>query len=331
MYLRVSKEGLPIPWNEIWIQPPGESPQPGKLLGDQEFDLNNYADPREPLMAWLLRKDNPYFAPAFVNRVWEHYFGVGIVDPPDDFNLANPPSNKHLLEWLSGEFIQQGYDLKWLHRTIANSRTYQLSWRTNDTNHQDVKNFSHALIRRLPAEVTIDAILQSTASTNRLNTWSTDTTGRKITQHPKSIQARGIDYSLLVFGKPLRTTNCDCERQHSPTLLQSLFVKNDHEINEWLERDDGWLYEIAKKLNQPLTSEISESLVYTPMGTPNRETQEDLGVLIRGAYLRTVSREPTKKEFDRSLMHLTGFDNPVEGLRDLMWVLINTQEFLTNH
>lgn len=331
MYLRVSAEGLPIPWNEIWIEPAGKEPQIAKLLGDQNIDLNEYDDPLEPLMAWLLREENPYFAPAFVNRVWEHYFGVGIVDPPDDFNMANPPSNKALLEWLSDEFIKHEYDLKWLHRTIANSRTYQLSWRQNATNRADVKNFSHSLVRRLPAEVTIDAILQSTANDNRLKTWSANTKDRKITQHPRSLQARGVDYSLLVFGKPLRSTNCDCERQQSPTLLQSLYVRNDLEINEWLQRKDGWLIETAGALKQPLTSETTEAVLFQPKEESEAASEETIDQLIEEAYLRTLSRVPTEKELTRSRTHLTSSENTIEGLRDLLWVLINTQEFLTNH
>ncbi len=330
MYLRVSAEGLPIPWNEIWIEKPGEKPQIAKLLGDQEIDLNQYDDPREPLMAWLLGEDNPYFAPAMVNRIWEHYFGVGIVSPPDDFNMANPPSNKALLGWLSKRFIEEGYDMKWLHRTIANSHAYQRSWRTNETNKTDERNFSHALIRRLPAEVTIDAIQQATANRGRLETWSSNTKGRKITQHPKSIQTRGIDYSLLVFGKPLRTTNCDCERQQSPTLLQSLYLRNDHEVNEWLQRKDGWLLETAHELNQSLTSETSNAVLFQPKSGTEPSIPE-FEQLIRTAYLRTVSREPTEQELSRSREHLRLSENTVEGLRDLMWVLINTQEFLTNH
>ena len=326
MYLRVSAEGLPIPWNEIWIEPPGNAPQVAKLLGAEEIDLNDYADPREPLMAWLAREDNPYFAPAFVNRVWNHYFGVGIVEPPDDFNLANPPSNKPLLDWLSQEFIAHGYDMKWLHRTITNSRTYQTSWRTNDTNRADTRNFSHALMRRLPAEVTIDAILQATASDARNQTWRTDTSGRRITQHPKSIQARGIDYSLLVHGKPLRTTNCDCERQSQPTLLQSLFVRNDHEMLGWIDRKEGWLATVIDR-----ASIVENSTAEAPDDLPDADEVTVHDDLIRTVYLRTVSREPTDAELARSRDHFAAAPTPPDGLRDLLWALLNTQEFLTNH
>ncbi|MDA0919248.1 MAG: DUF1553 domain-containing protein [Planctomycetota bacterium] len=335
MYLRVSAEGLPIPWNEIWIEEPGDKPQIAKLLGNEELDLNGYVDPREPLMAWLLQEDNPYFARAFVNRIWHHYFGVGIVEPPDDFNMANPPSNKPLLDWLSQQFVANGYDMKWLHRTIANSRTYQLSWKPNETNRDDLRNFSHAQIRRMPAEVTIDAILQATANDARLKTWSSNTSQRKITQHPKSIQARGIDYSLLVFGKPLRTTNCDCERQGQPTLLQSLYVRNDTEMLEWLERSDGWLVETAKRLGQPLTLE-TKAVKPDSTATPAKEkppTPDDpvIDELVTQVYQRTVSRRPSGDEIARGRAHLKSGESTIESLRDLMWALLNTQEFLTNH
>jgi hypothetical protein len=335
MYLRVSAEGLPIPWNEIWIEEPGEKPQIAKLLGNEELDLNEYDDPREPLMAWLLQEDNPYFARAFVNRIWHHYFGVGIVEPPDDFNMANPPSNKPLLDWLSEQFVANGYDMKWLHRTIVSSRTYQLSWKPNETNRDDLRNFSHAQIRRMPAEVTIDAILQATANDARMKTWSSNTSLRKITQHPKSIQARGIDYSLLVFGKPLRTTNCDCERQGQPTLLQSLYVRNDTEMLEWLERSDGWLVETAKKLGQTLTLETKPVKFASakPTEPPTSPSPDDsvINNLVHEAYQRSLSRGPTDDELLRGRGHLKSGESTIESLRDLMWALLNTQEFLTNH
>lgn len=330
MYLRVSAEGLPIPWNEIWIEPPSTQPMPAKILGGPEFDLNDYDDPREPLAAWLLQKDNPYFAPSFVNRIWAHYFGPGIVEPPDDFNSANPPSNKPLLTWLSDQFIENGFDIKWLHRTITASQTYQRSCVVTATNRTDVKNFSRALVRRMPAEVTIDAILRATARDEVAAEYLSDTSGRKIAQHPKSFQARGIDYSLLVFGKPRRTTNCDCERQDQPTLLQSLYVRNDSELIGWLERPDGWLVRVAQELGQPLSSE-SKSLPARQAAEPVFVDHEKTHQLIVSAYQRTLNRTPTAEELRTATQHIASTENTVEGLRDLMWGLLNTHEFLTNH
>jgi hypothetical protein len=345
MYLRVAAEGLPIPWREVYIDPPRPKAHVAKVLGGDVIDLNDYRDPREPLMKWLGRRDNPYFARAFVNRIWAHYFGTGIVNPPDDFNQANPPSNKALLEYLSDGFVEHGYDMKWLHRTIANSRTYQLSWRPTESNRKDDRNFSHSQIRRLPAEVTIDAILQSTASQKSIELSGKSMTKRKIAQHPISIQMRAIDYSLLVFGKPLRTTNCDCERKMQPTLLQSLYVRNDNEMMGWLERSDGWLLQLASELQQQLSVETNTRKPVKPVAKKNTNsknnatakndspdaTKDRNAEIISLAYLRTLSREPKTWEVERALKHLESAENTVEGLRDLLWVLLNTQEFLTNH
>jgi len=344
MYMRVAAEGKPIPWNEIYIQAPTGKPQIAKLLGGDQIDLNQYDDPREPLMDWLMRPDNPYFARAFVNRIWAHYFGVGIVDPPDDFNMANPASNKALLDYLAREFANSGYDIKQLHRTITNSRTYQLGWRPNETNRRDERNFSHALIRRLPAEVVVDAILQATANDKKMKSVAADVKQRKIAQHPISIQARSIDYSLLVFGKPLRTTNCDCERQMQPSLLQSLYVRNDHELLQWLERNDGWLAQVAGKLNQTLSREVPETKKRKkrkrkPKLKPKPKTDvapanpdsNTVDKLVGSAYVRCLSRPPNQNELSRARQHILQSENTVEGLRDLMWVLLNTHEFVTNH
>jgi hypothetical protein len=332
MYMRVAAEGKPIPWNEIYIDPPRKTPHIARILGGPQLDLNDYDDPREALMEWLVSEKNPYFARAIVNRLWAHYFNVGIVNPPDDFNMANPPSNKALLDFLAAEFVAHGYDMKWLHREITNSRTYQLSWQPNETNRKDERNFSHAVLRRLPAEATIDAILQATAGDAKMKLLNSQTTGRKIAQHPKSIQARGIDYSLLVFGKPLRTTNCDCERQTSPTLLQSLYVRNDHELLGWLERPDGWLKQVAKELGEPLLQETGTvSAAKQPELVRKDVEPEKIVALVERAYLRTLTRKPDDAEMARGTKHLDEAPNHVEGLRDLMWALLNTQEFMANH
>jgi hypothetical protein len=260
-------------------------------------------------MEWLLTEPNRYFAKSFVNRIWTNYFNVGIIDPPDDLNLANPPSNKALLDQLTSGFIASGYDMKWLHRTIANSRTYQLSWRPNDSNREDTRNFSHAVLRRLPAEVAIDAIHQATASDAVIKSASTNVAKRKIGQHPVSYQTRAIDFSLLIFGKPLRTTNCDCERQDEPTLLQSLYVRNDQEMLELLVRKDGWIAQLKKE-------EVST---------------ERVDQLVSEAYMRTLSRLPNDSELADCRQHVSESTDVSEAIHDLLWALLNTQEFITNH
>ena len=94
------------------------------LLRSQIVSLGPDDDPRRPIMDWMRDRNNPWFARAFVNRVWAGYFHVGIVDPPDQFTPANPPSNPELLDWLTDSFVETGYDMKWLHRQIAGSRPH---------------------------------------------------------------------------------------------------------------------------------------------------------------------------------------------------------------
>ncbi|MCA9135035.1 MAG: DUF1553 domain-containing protein, partial [Planctomycetales bacterium] len=137
-------------------------PVTAKLLGGDYVELDGNA--RAKLMSWLREPENPYFAKAIVNRVWANYFGVGIVNPVDDLNLANPPSNAPLMDYLAKGFVENDYDLKWLHRTIVNSDAYQRSWEANETNALDKRNFSRFVPRRLPAETLYDAILVATAN-----------------------------------------------------------------------------------------------------------------------------------------------------------------------
>ena len=131
-----------------------------RLLGGDWVALDQ-ADIRGKLMDWLRSPDNPYFAKAIVNRVWAQYFSVGIVNPSDDLNLANAPSNAPLFDYLAQGFIEHDFDLKWLHREILNSHAYQRSWVENETNRLDKRNFSHCLLRRLPAEAAHDAVLMA--------------------------------------------------------------------------------------------------------------------------------------------------------------------------
>ncbi|MCA9115524.1 MAG: DUF1553 domain-containing protein, partial [Planctomycetaceae bacterium] len=321
-YLRIAAEGRPIPWNEVYAAQAVDlsQPQPAQLLGGSKVDLRMYRDPREPLVDWLVSPRNPWFARSFVNRIWANYFNVGIIDPPDDLNKANPPSNAPLLDWLTEEFIAHGYDMKWLHREICRSRTYQLSWRPNETNAKDERNFSRAVIRRLPAEVLMDAAILATAGTAVQQAYAGNTKNRKIGQHPVSFQARAIDYSLLIFGKPLRTTNCDCERQSEPTLLQSLYLRNDPEFLRLATRSDSWIAELKKQEAAAAKADAATA-----------ETDDAMTRLATDCWLRVLSRHPSAAELEGATEHLAAAESLSSGVQDLLWALLNTQEFLTNH
>ena len=129
-----------------------------KCLGGPEIDVTKRQGPARALFEWMRSPDNPFFARSFVNRVWGHYFGVGIVDPVDDFSLANPPSNPKLLDALAKDFIDRKYDIRRLERTVLLSRTYQLTSDTNATNQLDRNNYSHSYVRPMMAEVVVDVL-----------------------------------------------------------------------------------------------------------------------------------------------------------------------------
>ena len=297
--LRHARKGQTIPWRELFIEPSPED-QTLSLLRSGNVLVAKQSDPRLPIMQWMTNKENPWFARAFVNRVWASYFHIGIVDPPDDLNPANPPSHPKLLDWLAKEFVENGYDMRWLHREIVSSETYQRSWVPSANNADDKHNFSRTVPRRLPAEVVYDAVKQSLAATDQSSSVRTDLT-RRASGH-LSMRLAGT-YAMQVFGKPDRAVNCDCERDNQPTLLQSVFLQNDPLIQQRLEQS-GWLAEV----------EADEAT--------------DVKQLVRQAWLRTVNRPPTARESERGIRHVTSAQSQIDGLRDLMWALMNTKEYL---
>ena len=235
------------PQKENPKKPAREAPGPtAKLLGGDVVRLLQHDDPRTPLMSWLRDPQNPYFARAFVNRVWANYFNVGIVQPVDDMSLANAPSNAPLLNYLSEGFIAHNFDMKWLHREICNSAAYQRSWKPNETNKLDQKNFSHAIPRRLPAEIALDALKQATLSDAEVSSWLTSNKGH-MTSIPGSINARGAGngngsaFALTVFGRSTRESNCDCDRSMEASLLQTVYMQNDDQVFGMLNDNKGWV------------------------------------------------------------------------------------------
>ena len=226
-----------------------------RLLGAETVTLADHADIREPVIEWMRRSDNPFFARALVNRVWARYFGVGIVDPADDLNMANPPSNKPLLDYLATEFVKNNYDLKWLHREIANSKTYQLSWHPNATNENDRRNFSRALPRRLPAEVVFDAVASaaSNSQTNRGFRTAVDNRAISIPGTAANGYGRktGADsaFALQIFGRSERSSSCDCDRSEETSLMQTVYLQNDRDIHLMLQHKNSWINQMAAKYN----------------------------------------------------------------------------------
>ena len=265
------KEGKVVPFGEVAVvaptpvnrnngnprNRPAPSGPTARVLGGEAIDLNGVADARQPLMEWMRGKDNPYFARAFVNRVWANYFNVGIVEPPDDMSLANPPSNKPLLDYLTQGFLEHEFDMKWLHREIIASATYQRTWQPNETNGKDERNFARAIPRRLPAEVAYDAIAIATASDAKASQARNELKGRAIHIASSSARVQGntagnAAFGLQVFGRSTRESNCDCDRSMDASLLQTVFLQNDSQVLQAVSGGrDSWVDQIKLSAKKP--------------------------------------------------------------------------------
>ncbi len=284
-----------------------------RLLGSkQTITVPADQDPRTPVMAWLRQPDNPFFARAIANRIWAHYFGRGIIDPPDHLSPLNPPSHPELLAELSKGFIEHNYDLKWLHRTILNSRTYQQSAKTNPTSKADTRNYASFYPRRLPAELLVDALNHATGGQETYPAELRLPAGAKAIEVAGSVEAgkerASLAYAFRIFGRPLRASEvqCDCERDGTPTVVQTLYLANHPRVMEKINRPDGRIAQLVQAL-------------------------PDEGKRIEELFLWSLSRLPTDEERQACQKFVKESASPEQGLKDLLWSLLNTKEFLLNY
>ncbi|MBI1918320.1 MAG: DUF1553 domain-containing protein [Planctomycetes bacterium] len=281
-----------------------------RLLGESKaVDVPKDRDPRLLVAAWMRRPDNPWFARAIVNRVWAHYFGRGIVDPPDNLSPFNPASHPQLLRELCEQFIKQGYDLKWLHRIILTSRTYQQSSQASPANAMDRTNYAYFSYRRLPAEVLLDALNQATGTSENLNMkywhWPDNL---KTVEVPFKPANEFVNFVLEQFGRPARNSaaQCDCERDPSVSILQVLSLANHPRVWQKITDGKGRVARIVKEI-------------------------KDDGGRIEELFLCTLSRLPGDAEKQACLKYLQKAESVERGLQGVMWGLLNTREFLLQH
>ncbi len=283
----------------------------GRLPDGSMVPFRPTDDVRQPLMEWLRKKDNPWFARAIVNRIWAKYFGVGIVDPPDNLSLANPPSNAELLDWLASTFVERGYDLKWLHREIANSRTYQTAWQPNETNGNDRRNFSRSLPRRLPAEVVVDTMAQASASDRDNDRFFVNLEDRALSvpgtaTNRAAGRNNSAGFALEIFGRSTRTTTCDCDRSMETSLIQTVYLQNDRDVHFMLGRNDGWVGELR-------SAEKSGSEPDSAAGKQIADLENRIRRLERG---RAQSLEKGQEVQARKFAErIAGFEKQLAGMR----------------
>ncbi len=278
--------------------PIGGRVMPPVFLGGGPADTAG-KDRREVLADWLASPKNPYFAQNFANRIWHHFFGIGIIDPVDDVRISNPAANEPLLAEMSKRFTESRYDFKGLVREICRSEAYQRSTQTNLSNEQDARNFAHQTLRRIKAESMLDIISQVTNTKDKFRGLPLGSRATQISDGATT------DYFLTTFGRATRETACSCEVKMEPTLSQALHLLNGGTSNSKIQQ--GGL--IAKWQKEGVTPpQIVEKL-----------------------YVRCFSRKPTAEE-QASLAPLFAEGQDVKrSLDDVFWALLNSREFIFNH
>jgi hypothetical protein len=289
--------------------PDTNAPLTPKALGGPKIPIRNDQDARVALFNWLRSPDNPYFARSFVNRAWAHYFGVGLVDPVDDFSLANPPSNAQLLDALAKDFVDHHFDIRHLERTILNARVYQLSAVPNATNRLDRNNYSHSQVRRLMAEVVVDVVNSALGVAEDFSKAGRDMPPgcqRAIEVGASRVQNANLAYVFRTFGRPPRTSACDCERAMEPALPQTLYLMTDQALLNKLQAPGSRL----QKLLQTKKTDL--------------EILDDL-------FLATLTRLPLEEEKQKFVAYRATVTSRQAAFVDTLWALINTREFILNH
>jgi hypothetical protein len=279
----------------------------GMFPGGKQIRFAGDRDPREVFADWLIDAKNPWFARSLVNRVWAWLLGRGIIHEPDDIRADNPPSNPELLALLEREFVASKYDLKQLYRLILNSQTYQLAAIPQSEKPEAAAHFAAYPVRRLDAEVLIDALNQITSTTEKYSSPIPEPfTFIPEDQRSIALPDGSITSPFLeMFGRSPRDTGLASERNNRIAADQRLHLLNSSHIQRKLEQ--------------------SRMLQFQLQGNkPPRE-------IITAMYLGILSRFPTEAEVQTAEAYAKSAASRREAVADLAWALINSTEFLYRH
>lgn len=284
-------------------------PLPPKPLGASALSTDAPGDTRIYFAKWLTSPENPFFARNIVNRVWRNFMGRGLIESVDDLRDTNPSTNDELLDALVKDFIAHNFDVDYLIRTIMQSATYQTSSRPLKENVDDEKYCSHFQIKRLPAEVLLDAYSQVTQVPEKFEGYPV---GMRGLQLPDTAVK---SYFLTAFGRPPRQQTRESERTSVPTITQALHVINGETLNEKLRAPDS---SIDMMLRLGFTDE--QMLDYF--------------------YLASFSRHPSDAERHELLGDLAAAESDKSAASgdprrqawvDMSWALLTSKEFMFNH
>jgi hypothetical protein len=301
-------------------------PMPPQPLDAAAMAIDSPADRRAHFAGWLTQPDNPFFARALVNRVWANFLGRGLVDPEDDLRLTNPASNEELFAALAKDFVDHRFDVKHLARTIMNSATYQRSSNPLPENAADDRYYSRYLVRRLSAEVILDAYSQVTGVPTPFNLMRSNAGDAEsgTSSYPLGTRALEIPDALVAsrfldaFGRPDRSQTCSCERQQDSSVTQALHLNNGNTLNEKLRatnsRVEQWLSE--KRTDQEAIDRVFVLALARP---PSDVERQKLMAVLAEAAKESAADEKASLELRR------------QAIQDLFWAALTDREFLFNH
>lgn len=293
----------------IFIRNAGEATHPRKrvvvkpmpLDGDSKTSYDDEFDRRKKLADWLTAPTNPMFSRNLANRFWGYTMGRGLVEPLDDMRATNPASNPELLDALADSLVKSKFDQRALLKTIFSSRAYQLSHQSTPGNKADGANvhFTRYTARRLTAEQLADAV---DAATGTREKYTGLPLGTRAIQLPDS---EVKSYLMDLFGRPPRQVLCECERTTKPNIAQAMHLMNGAFLN-------GKIADKTGRIEKLLTDKV-----------PVPQAIEEL-------YLTAWGRHPTPDEAKKAAGWVNSAPTVRDGLQDLLWVLVNSREFLFN-
>jgi hypothetical protein len=251
---------------------------------------------RMKLAVWMASRDNPYLARAAANRAWSILFGRGLVEPVDDLGKHNPASHPELLAELTQYFIDTGFDLRELLRTLAQTQTYQRTSRWTSAPPPPVELYAHMPVTSLSAEQLYDSL-------NRVLVRRSTGQMPGVNQRSALLDPQRQQFLTKMQGQGRSPLD------YQAGVLQALTLINGSDLAEATTAERGPL---LLALDAPLFED---------------------GQRLETMFLATVTRLPTTTERDLFLKHIASRSPSEKGKAwsDVLWALLNTAEFATNH
>lgn len=281
--------------------------QSPRVLESQSIALLSQ-DPRHEMADWLTNPQNLQFARTQVNWIFFHLMGRGLVEPVDDFRATNPASHPDLLDEMAHRWIAHDYDLRWMIREVVHSHAYKQSHQAETTEPIDPSFFAYRIVRRHQAEVLADAqsdVLAVPLAFDQQPPGVRAIALRAGQREQRYLKSAG-DAFLGAFGKPQRLSACECERSNDLSLSQVLILMQGDSVEKRIGDSKGRAKVLSKSEKTP--TEIIEEL-----------------------YWIALSRAPNATELQQATESLSDPEKRQQGIEDLVWALINSQEFLLHY